>query len=69
MRKRLIVNLLMLTPLASSVVGAQIAGTDPRLSDPAFIKVRDEARVAARCADRANPVPVSAPPPRNTRTR
>jgi hypothetical protein len=47
--------------LASGIIAAQDAGTDPRLSDPAFIKVRDEARAAETCADRTKPVAVETP--------
>jgi TonB family protein len=48
--------------LLSGVAAGQDAGTaDPRLSDPAFIKIRDEALAAAKCADRTNPVGVSTP--------
>ena len=50
--------------LACCAIAAQDAGTDPRLSDPAFLKLRDEAVLATKCADRTNPVGVSTPKPK-----
>ena len=50
-----------LAPQPSARQPQNSATEDPRLSDPSFIKVRDEALAAATCADRTNPVGVSAP--------
>jgi hypothetical protein len=61
MRNLLILRLAVVMLLGVTITGAQDAGTDPRLSDPDFIKIRDEARLAATCVDRKNPLPVSTP--------
>ena len=47
--------------IASMALGQDVASIDHRLSDPAFIKVRDEALDAAKCADRTKPVTLSTP--------
>ena len=62
MKCSVVVGLAILMLLNIGVGAGQEVGTaDARLSDPAFIKVRDEALAAARCADRTNPVGVSTP--------
>jgi TonB family protein len=62
MKCAVVVGLVMLALLNVGVAAGQDSGTaDARLSDPAFIKVRDEALAAAKCADRTNPVGVSTP--------
>ena len=46
------------------VFAGQGSGTaDPRLTDPAFVKARDEAQAGAKCADRTDPVAKSTPSP------
>ena len=68
MRNRATVGLVVLALLMPFVALAQdAAASDPRLSDPTFIKVRDEALIAAKCADRTNPVAVTTPRARNPR--
>jgi TonB family protein len=60
MTRSFTVGLAILAWLA--VAAGQDSGTvDSRLSDPAFIKVRDEAIAAAKCDDRTNPIGVSTP--------
>jgi hypothetical protein len=64
MRNSTTVGLTALALLMSGMALGQDAATaDPRLSDPAFIKVRDEAVAAAKCADRTKPELVSRPRP------
>ena len=48
--------------LSSTVIGQDVAPKDERLADPEFVRLRDEATAAAKCADRTNPVAVSTPP-------
>ena len=40
---------------------ANQASADPRLSDPAFAKARDDAAAAANCTNRVNPIATSTP--------
>ena len=66
MRNPVIVGLTALALLMASVAWGQDATTiDPRLSDPAFVKVRDEAIIAAKCVDRTSPVAISTPSARD----
>jgi TonB family protein len=58
----LVVGLAMLAFGQIGVSAGQGSETaDSRLSDPAFIRVRDEALTAAKCADRTDPVGKSTP--------
>jgi outer membrane biosynthesis protein TonB len=47
---------------ASPGLGQQSA--DPRLSDPAFAQVREEALSSTKCSGRTNPIAVSTPHPK-----
>src|SRR5947207_15041209 len=61
MKNSMVVGFSMLVLTLGVAAGQDPATTDLRLADPAFIKVRDEALAAAKCADRTNPVGVSTP--------
>ena len=62
MKRSVIVGLAVIVALPVCVSARQASGTaDPRLSDPAFIKARDEALAAAKCPDRTEPVAITTP--------
>src|SRR5947209_5808030 len=62
MKHTVLVGFAMLVLLNVGVAAGQnTSTTDPRLADPAFIKVRDEALAASKCADRTNPAGVTTP--------
>jgi TonB family protein len=62
MRSSIIWALATVVLLPLDITSAQdTRNVDPRLSDPAFVKLRDDALAAGRCTDRTNPAGLSTP--------